>query len=276
MQGHRISSHLKKSIGLIRLLFLAALLAACNLPHATPIIPTPSVAPTDTVEPTNPTPTAQQPSLTPNPTATSGQGTITHLLFAPGTTAVVASGNLQPGQSQTFTLEAGKNQAMILLLDSGNHGAYLGVTEPNGNVLLDPSKGWNSWQYMLPATELYTIKVYASTAATSFVLTAKVPAPVTFPAGATTTTVNASTPKGYVISYSVYALAGQAMSVTLSAPANSASLDVFGLAYGELLLGASSLGITWTGKLPSTENYIIEVIPQNGQVVNFSLNIEIH
>jgi len=266
---------LRNSIGLIRLMIVSTLLAACNLPKATPVLPTSTNVPTDTAAPPLNTPTPTLSSPTPNPTATV-QGGITNLVFDPGTTAVVAQGDLQPNQSQTFTLQAGQNQAMILLLNSTNGGASLAVYEPNGNALLDPSKKWSSWQWLLPKSELYTINVNAGASAESFILTAKVAARVTFAPGTTTATVAGSTPKGYVISYAIHGAANQTMSISLDAPGNTCALDIFGLAYGEILLSDSADALTWTGTLPSNEDYIIEVVPKSGQVINFNLNISIN
>jgi hypothetical protein len=78
-----------------------------------------------------------------------------------------------------------------------------------------------------------------------------------------------------VFSYALNCQAGQTMSLSLNVPASSAYLDVFGIASGPGL--DQSLHLTsWSGVLPSTQNYIIEIIPTAGQVVNFSLIISIN
>ena len=61
------------------------------------------------------------------------------------------------------------------------------------------------------------------------------------------------------------------MTVSLTVPSGSAWLDIFGLATGTLL-SSSSKSVTWTGTLPSTQDYVIEIIP-NGQVVNYTLKV---
>lgn len=95
-------------------------------------------------------------------------------------------------------------------------------------------------------------------------------------AGTTSTVVSGTTQNGYVFSYSVTGAVNQTMSVTLTAPPNTASMDIFGLAFGEVLLSPTDNAITWTGKLPSTQDYVIEVVPNGGQVIDFSLTISIH
>ncbi|HTX91748.1 MAG TPA: hypothetical protein VMC09_11105 [Anaerolineales bacterium] len=246
-------------------------LAGCNLPSATatpPPLPTPTLQP-PLASPTEvpPTPTsAPSPTLTPAPV---------NIVFATGATAAVQSGTLQPGQSQVFTLSAGQNQPMVLILDSPSNDLYFGVTEPDGNKLLDPAKKWNRWQWLLPKTEVYTIQVYGGAAAENYTLTAKVAEVVNFPSGSSSTTLNGTTVNGFVVSYAAYCTAGQTMTATLNVPATTAYLDVFGLASGPLL-SQSAKANSWTGTLPSTEDYVVEVIPNNGQVVSFSLALSCH
>jgi hypothetical protein len=64
------------------------------------------------------------------------------------------------------------------------------------------------------------------------------------------------------------------MTVSLNVPSTTAYLDVFGIATG-VLLSPTAKATTWTGVLPQTQEYVIEVIPNNGQVVNYSIIISI-
>ena len=76
------------------------------------------------------------------------------------------------------------------------------------------------------------------------------------------------------MSYALACQANQTMTVSLNVPATTAYLDVFGLA-NTLLLSPSSKATSWTGTLPSTQDYIVEVIPVGGQV-NYSLTVTVH
>jgi hypothetical protein len=167
------------------------------------------------------------------------------------------------------------DQPMILILGSQNNDVTLGVFEPNGNKLLDPANKWTRWQWLLPKTELYTIQVIGGATTENYTLTAKVAQLVNFASGATSITLNGTTVNGYVFSYALSCRANQTMTATLSVPSSTAYLDIFGLATGSLLSSATKAN-TWTGVLPSTQDYVIEVIPNNGQVVNYSLTISVH
>jgi hypothetical protein len=80
---------------------------------------------------------------------------------------------------------------------------------------------------------------------------------------------------GLVVSYAVYCTTGQTMTTTLNVPATTAFLDVFGLAYGPLL-SSTLKAVNWSGVLPDTENYVVEVIPTNGVEVSYQLSVKCH
>jgi hypothetical protein len=164
---------------------------------------------------------------------------------------------------------------MILILDSPNNDVTLGVFELNGNKLLDPANKWTRWQWLLPKTETYTIQVIGGATTETYTLTAKVAQLVYFASGVSTITLNGTTVNGYVFTYALVCKASQTMAATLNVPSTTAYLDVFGLASGPLL-SSSAKANNWTGSLPSTQTYVVEVIPNNGQVVNYGLIIICH
>ncbi|MGB8214684.1 MAG: hypothetical protein WCE68_14090 [Anaerolineales bacterium] len=275
MLTNRTNTPFRKPSLVMSLAMLLLILISCNLPGMLTPTPIPSATPlpplnTPTLPP--PTPTIQPTSTTPTVTATASPANI---VFATGATAGVAQGTIQPNQVITYTLSAAQNQPMILILDSPNHDVYLGVHEPDGTKLLDPAKKWTNWQWLLPKTEVYTIQVYGGAIAEKYTLTAKVAQIISFTSGETSITLAGSTPDGNVFSYALVCQTGQVMTVTLNVPASTAYLDVFGLATGTLLSSSKKLN-TWTGTLPANEDYIIEVIPVGGQVVNYTITVSVN
>ena len=198
-----------------------------------------------------------------------------NIVMSPGATAGVVQGTIQPGQIMTYTLQAGQSQPMILIVNSPNNDVTLGVFEPNGSMLLNPANKWSRWQGLLPQTELYKIQVIGGAMPENYSLTAKVAQVVNFAKGATSITLDGSTVNGYVFSYALNCNANQTMTVTLNLPSSSAYIDIFGLASGSIL-SSSAKATTWTGILPQTQDYIIEVVPNNGQVVDYSLTVSVH
>jgi hypothetical protein len=198
-----------------------------------------------------------------------------NIVMADGTTAAEVQGSIQPGQVMTYTLNAGQSQPMMLIMNSPNNDVTLGVYEPNGNMLLNPANKWTRWQGLLPQTEPYKIQVIGGATAENYTLTAKVPQLVNFPTGTSSTTLNGTTVNGYVFSYALGCNANQTMTVSLNVPSSTAYIDIFGLSTGTLLSSAAKVN-TWTGVLPQTQDYVIEVVPNNGQVVNYSLTVSVH
>jgi hypothetical protein len=189
-----------------------------------------------------------------------------------GTTAGVIQGTVQPGQVLAYTLPAGQNQPLTLIMESPNHDVTLGVFEPNNNALLDPARKLRAWQMALPATENYIIQVIGGAITESFTLTVKLPLVVSFATGATSASLSGNTVNGYLFGYSVNCAQGQTMSAVLNQPPSIATIDIYGLATGTLLEASSNVS-SWTGILPQTQDYIIEVIPTGGQVVSYGLTV---
>jgi hypothetical protein len=263
---------IKPASVLISLLLSTALLAGCNLPSAgTPApLPSPTLAP----QPLD-TSTQVPPSPTPQPTATATSAPI-NIVFATGTTAAVEKGSVQAGQVVTYTLDAGQNQPMMLILNSANGDVFLGVTGPDGGKLLDPAVyKWSSWQWVLPKTGVYSIQVIGGAVSETYTLTAKVAELVQFGSGTISASKSGTTVNGYIVSYAFSCQAGQTMTASLNVPASTAYLDIFGIASGPIL-NATSLAPSWTGTLPSTQEYVVEVIPSGGQVVNYTLTVTVH
>jgi hypothetical protein len=236
-----------------------------GMPTVLPASPTPETA-TDT-------PTAIPPSPTPANTATPVIPTGSFTL-APGTTAGALAGTLQPGQLVTYTIGAGQFQPMTLIAESLHNDVTLGVSEANGNVLLNPALKQNAWQMVLPGTELYTIKVIGGATKEDYTLTVKLPQLVNLASGATSVTLTGRTVSGYLYSYALNFSAGQSLTASLNVPSSTATIDIYGLSTGTLLNSSAAVS-TWTGTLSQTEAYVIEVVPVNGQVVDFSLSVSV-
>jgi len=242
-----------------------------ELPSATPEDTSTVVPPTDTVVVSTDTPTAVPASATPQLTPTIQVPVGSYALGA-GTTAGVLQGTVKPGQIVTYTLGVAQGQPLILIADSANADVTLGVSEANGNVLLDPSSKRTAWQSTMPSTQLYTIKVIGGGSTEDFTVTIKVPQMIGFPSGTTSTTQNGTTTNGYLYSYAVSGSAGQALTASLSVPSSTAYLDIFGISSGTIL-DASVKTNTWTGVLPVTGDYVIEVVPEGGIAVNYALTV---
>jgi hypothetical protein len=195
--------------------------------------------------------------------------------FTAGATVGFEQGTVQPGQSQTFVLKALKSQPMIVSVDSVYQDVTMAISAQNGDTLLSASNKWNSWRSILPATQDYYIKVIAGSSAEKFTLTVTIPSRISFASGATSAKVSGTTAGASTVSYVLFASGGQTMDITLNPSPNKATLGVYGFSDGQPYLRSASGSTTFHMKLPSTQDYVVEVVPQTGQVVDFNMTVKI-
>jgi len=248
-------------------------LAGCNLPVATGPSPTPSLD-TSTPLPALASPTSLPPAPTPPAPTVSPTPSLLRISFPTGATAGVEQGTLQAGGIQAFVLAASQTQPMIVMVDSPAHDLTADIIGQNtGNTLLPASQKESTWEGILPATQDYLITVHGGASEEAFTLTVDIPSRITFAPQATSAKVSGSTPGGLVVSYVIYALAGQTMAVSLTAPSGAAALTIYGFEDGQPLLRSIYNATTWSDTLPVTEDYIIQIVPNAGQVVAYTMTV---
>ena len=299
MSPYHSTPRIKSGSVLISSILLVFLLASCALPGPAPLAtstppgPTPlqpildtpvitSVPPASAATDTSMPPTATPPPVnTETPTASptvqvvpNTSGTAGSIVFAPGTTAGVVQSTVQAGQVLAYTLSASAGQTMVLIVNSPNADVTLAVFAPNGAMLLNSANKFTRWQTLLPATGLYTIQVIGGGIAETFTLTAKVAQVVNFAPGTSSITLTGTTINGFLQSYSFSAAAGQTMTASLNVPSTTAYIDIYGINSGTILSAATKAN-SWTGTLPQTQVYVIEVVPAGGHVVNYALTVSI-
>jgi hypothetical protein len=258
---------------------------------ATPIVPTSTpVLALETSTPvmaSNPQPLNQSVVATLNPTSTTSSATATvqvqpavlsvpslmgTFALIPGTTAGVIQGTVGPHQVLAYTMTAGQAQPLTLIMESPNNDVTLGLFDPSSLALLDPSRNLRAWQMSLPTAGQYTLQVIGGATTQSFILTIKLPLPVYFASGTSSASLSGSTVNGYLFAYALQCAQGQTMSAVLNQPPSVATLDIYGMDTGMILEAASNLS-SWSGILPQTQVYVVEVIPTGNLVVNYGLTL---
>jgi hypothetical protein len=235
--------------------------ALLNPPTATSTqAPSPTTAPTNTPVP---------------PVIVVVQGI--RLNFSTGATFGTSSITLSPGQTATYILACGNGQPMMVSVDSAAHDGTFSLSGANGVVLVPESAHQATWQGLLPATQDYYIKVIAGASGGNYILGVTVASRIQFASGATSATLTGTTVNGYTVSYVARASAGQTMTIHLTpSPAGNAALTIWGLTDGNPYQRAVSGSPDFNMVLPSTQDYIIDVVPMAGMVVNYSMTVEIH
>lgn len=232
--------------------------AAVNAP-ANPA-PTPTLPP-----PAGPTASPTLPQTAP----TSGE--LVRLEFLPGTTSTVVTGNLAANESRGYLVTAQQGQVIIAgmpPMDSLS-GMQVRITTSE-NVALPDMSNIDDYVASLPATQDYIVWVVAGDRSSDYHLAVTIPNRITFEPGAVSASIDETIRNYHSISYVLRASAGQTMSVSLHS-ANTI-LEIRGLDDHQLLLDPSSNATAWTGTLPATQDYIINVLP-SVETTTFKLNV---
>lgn len=196
----------------------------------------------------------------------------TRVEFAAGATAATLNGSLEGRATAEYLVYAFGGQAMEVTITSADSRILLTIVGADGMPLKRSVDGEASWQGTLPATQDYVVKAVSYSAdptdytidiAISPLLDAGDPAEperIAFDAGATSASVSSVLSAGGVDSYLLGAAAGQIMRVALTDGAAGASLRVLAADGKQLALRPD----VWTGQLPTTGDYIVEVVDGGG------------
>lgn len=197
----------------------------------------------------------------------------TRINFLTGATTGEATGTIQPGETKNYVLAALQGQPMIVMASSFNNDVTMSIKTQGGTTMLNAASKLSNWQGTLPTTEDYYISLYGGAIAENFTLSVDIPARVKFAVGEDSAKVSGKTAGGYNVAYTVFAIKDQKMSVTLSG--TNVALTIYGFSDGQPYVRSVTGATDFDLKLPMTQDYIIEVVPTAGQVVNYTLAIKI-
>ncbi len=250
---------------LLLLCCCGALCAACMQTEATPLPATPAGGgPPAAFQPATSLPAlgGETPILA--QPATGGQ---TRIQFQAGTTAAhVSDRAIAANGIDDYVLEVMAGQVMTVAITPFNaqeaaNFALAIYSTTDGALLPGESPAANTWTGALPATQDYLIRVINYGNASRYSLQIVIPSRITFAAGATAASVEgAIAGPPYTTIYILEAMAGQAMSVavTTTTPGGGIWLGISGADGTPLLRGQSGL-TSWTGFLPATQDYVLQI-----------------
>ena len=219
-------------------------------------------------------------TASPQPTGTSMPPVVTvpsatRITFLDGATVGMVNAPIQGGQSQIYVLKALKSQPMFVYVGSLNNDVTVSIVMQDGTNILSAAAHQTSWQGSLPQTEDYYLTINGGASTENFSLTVTVPSRIVFAAGATSATVSGNTVAGYGVSYTVFAGKGQNMNVDLENLSAKASLSIYGFTDGQRYLRSEKGQTSYHFVLPSTQDYIIVVMPVAGSVVSYTMTVDI-
>ena len=223
--------------------------------------------------------TAAPTQPTPGPTPTTQR-----IQFAPGANSATVSGRLQNAIPINYLLGAQAGQTMRIELLSDNGVADFSLRGASDGRVLKPLESRDSlWTGTLPSTQDYVIQIASLTNESptyqlSVAITAAPPQPapqrIQFVPGATWATVRGAASAAQPARYVLHVLSGQTMSINLNADNGSGYITVL-KPNGAAMPEAGGELQRWTGTLPTSGNYIIEVFNPGSELANFNLTVAI-
>ncbi|MCL5997132.1 MAG: NBR1-Ig-like domain-containing protein [Chloroflexi bacterium] len=200
----------------------------------------------------------------------------TRIRFEPGATMAAVEGQLNGQPARDYLIRALKGQTMVVTLSGPESNLRLQVLLRGTR---DPLRGQASnewyWRGALPANGDYVIRVTSNNATARYAFTVQVPYRISFARGAVSGLVQGKTNDRRTVTYLVRARQGQNMTVELAVPRDAAALTIYGLEDGQPLVRAPMGQTTWTGRLPATQDYVIDVVPGVDGTIDFSLRVTV-
>ena len=258
---------------------------ACNL-----------FGPSPATSPTPPGPPVTVLVATPTPTAPGYEPQPQRIQFPPNSLTAVTQGQVAAGGIVRYVVGVMAGQALAVNVSSPQGNVILVIWGVDGTVLLSDHAGATSWSGPVPTTQDYYIdlKAEGDTAAYTLQVTlistptvgpgptigpgpTTAPQPgvkrITFPPGGTTATVRGITTGGFD-QWLLRAMAGQTMTVHVSSPQGNVILVIWG-ADGTVLISDHAGATSWSGTLPTTQDYHIDLKSEGGVAADYILQVTI-
>jgi hypothetical protein len=187
---------------------------------------------------------------------------VTRIRFASGATAAVIDDSAKAGSVKGYRLRALGGQILMATLTSNSNNARLSIFAADGRSLQVTTTSDKSYLLAnLPTNQDYTVVVTAGSQKVNYTLEIMIPSRISFAVGAFSDSVNGTISNHLPTSYVLRAGKGQTMTVKVTSP-DDVALTIYGLTDGEPLTRAGGAGVSeWSGKLPATQDYIVQVVP---------------
>jgi hypothetical protein len=192
--------------------------------------------------------------------------------FAAGATSAVVEGELAAAQTRSYVLNIAAGQLLEVSV-SPPDSVRLVVYGADGTVLKSGMGGGSFFRGTVPSTQDYIVDVGPGTGAVSYSMSVIIPVRISFAAGATSATVEGNLAARETRHYVLRASGGQTMEVNAS-PAGKVRLIIYG-ADGTVLMSHMGEGASFSGTLPSDQDYIVAV-ETGPEAASYSLEVSIY
>lgn len=283
----------------LSLVFVLLSTPACALLSTVTNTPTPTLPPLPTAATTRAPVVTAIPTLAPATipapppkSAPPTPPTPVRLSFAPGGTTATTQGTLAVNALDRYVLRVSAGQTLSVEVPATQGSVVLAVSGADGTILLADRTGQTSFSGKVQVTQDYTIDVRA-TGNTPAVYTIEITIPplaaarptataeptlartrITFQPGAIGATIQGVTATSGIDRFVIRAQAGQTMTVNVSSAQNDVILIIWG-ADGNVMISDHAGATSWTGVLPTTQDYNIDTRSVADAKVPFTLTVTI-
>jgi LysM repeat protein len=190
--------------------------------------------------------------------------------FASGGTAAAVSGQIGANSRHAYLLNASANQTLEVTLNAPA-GFTLAIYGADG-VTVKAASSTLTFRGVLPRSQDYALVISSGGSAADYSLSVDVPRRISFASGATSASLTGTVPANLSQYFILRASNGQTLNVTAT-PDNQLQLTIYGVD-GTVLKSGMGEGASFSGTLPSTQDYIL-VLKSANQAVSFTLNVSI-
>ncbi len=206
--------------------------------------------------------------------------------FSPGGTSATVQGTLAPNGIDRYVLRALAGQTMVINFAPSQQNVTLSISGADGTVLASGAARIDTWKGQLPSTQDYYIAVLSNAeVVATYSLQVTIPPlgsavppdeprRISFTPGGTSASMQGTTATPGLDRFVIRALGGQAMSVSISATQGPVILIIYG-ADGDVLISDHAGATTWSGMLPTTQDYFIDTRSVGNAAVDFTLQVTI-
>jgi hypothetical protein len=206
---------------------------------------------------------AQAPAESPaSPSDTTG---LLRVRFARGTTSGILSDSLRADETRGYLIGAEQGQVMMVHaitwpVRPGETTAAVRVySVADGGELTNPSGPGSLWSGRLPGSGDFVVRVRA-TQPTAYTLAVQIPRRLSASGSDPTAAITGTAPSRAPVDYIIEGEGGQTLAASVR-DGDPTTLHLYGLDGGEQLAPLSERRTLWAGTLPTTQDYVISVVP---------------
>lgn len=194
----------------------------------------------------------------------------TRIQFATGGTAAIIQGRLEANSKHYYLLNAGADQTLEVN-SSAPSDLTLAIFGADGSMMKRASSNL-TFRGVLPKTQDYILVLASGSSAMDYSMSVDIPARIRFATGGTSATLTGTVPANLSQFFILGAAKGQTLNVT-AIPQDKQQLIIYGVD-GTVLRSGMGEGASFTGVLPSTQDYIL-VLKSANLAQPFTLSISI-